>query len=98
MTNFQRIKKAKEKKACNGLILKPNQIGTVTETIMACKEALKNKWQVFVKHRSGETKDDFIADLSVGLGTGFIMAGAPTRGERVAKYNRLLKIEKEFKK
>ena len=97
VTNLQRIKKAREKKACNGLILKPNQIGTVTETIKAGKEALKNKWQVFVKHRSGETKDDFIADLSVGLGTGFIMAGAPNRGERVAKYNRLLKIEKELK-
>ncbi len=96
-TNIKRINTAVKKKACNGLVLKPNQIGTVTETIEAAKLALKNKWQVFVKHRSGETKDDFIADLAAGLGTGWIMAGAPNRGERVAKYNRLLKIEKELK-
>ncbi len=97
-TNIKRIKTAVDKKACNGLILKPNQIGTVTETIEAAKLALKNKWQVFIKHRSGETKDDFIADLAVGLGTGWIMAGAPNRGERVAKYNRLLKIEQDIVK
>jgi len=97
ITNIQRIKEAINKKACNGLILKPNQIGTVSETINAAKHALKNKWKVFIKHRGGETKDDFIADLSVGLGTGWIMAGAPTRGERVAKYNRLLRIEEELK-
>ncbi|MBU0476934.1 phosphopyruvate hydratase [Patescibacteria group bacterium] len=92
-TNIQRIKKAVDKKACNGLILKPNQIGTVSETIAAAKYALENRWQVFVKHRSGETDDDFIADLAVGLGAGWIMAGAPSRGERVIKYNRLLRIE-----
>lgn len=97
VTNIQRIKEAIDKKACNGLILKPNQIGTVSETIEAAKYALKNKWNVFVKHRGGDTCDDFIADLSVGLGTGWIMSGAPTRGERVAKYNRLLKIEEEIK-
>ena len=96
VTNIERIKKAKEKKACNGLILKPNQVGTVSEAITAAKYAIENGWQVFVKHRGGETNDDFIADLSVGLGTGWIMAGAPSRGERVAKYNRLLKIEKEI--
>ncbi|MFH1582467.1 MAG: phosphopyruvate hydratase [bacterium] len=96
-TNPKRIEMAVERKACNGLILKPNQIGTVTETITAAKYAMSNNWKVFVKHRSGETKDDFIADLAVGLGTGYIMAGAPTRGERVAKYNRLLKIEEELK-
>jgi enolase len=98
VTNIQRIKKAVKKKACNGLILKPNQIGTVSETIEAAKLAIKNKWKVFVKHRSGETKDDFIADLAVGLGTGWIMAGAPSKPERMVKYNRLLKIEKEFKR
>jgi enolase len=96
VTNLKRIKKAVRKKACNGLILKPNQIGTVTETITAARYAMKNKWKVFVKHRGGETKDDFIADLAVGLGTGFIMAGAPSKPERMAKYNRLLEIEEEI--
>ena len=95
-TNLERIKIAVNKKACNGLILKPNQIGTVLGTIEAAKLAMKNGWKVFVKHRGGETCDDFISDLAVGLGTGWIMAGAPTRGERVAKYNRLLRIEEEF--
>jgi len=97
VTNIKRIKKAIRKKACNGLILKPNQIGTISETITAARYAFKNKWKVFVKHRSGETKDDFIADLAVGLGTGWLMAGAPSREERLAKYSRLLKIEKEIK-
>jgi enolase len=97
VTNTKRIETAAEKKACNGLILKPNQIGTVSESITAAKYALSNGWKVFVKHRSGETKDDFIADLATGLGTGYLMAGAPSRGERVAKYNRLLKIEEELK-
>jgi enolase len=98
VTNIQRIKKAVNQKACNGLILKPNQIGTVFEAIEAAKYAIKNGWKVFVKHRGGETCDDFISDLAVGLGTGWLMAGAPARGERVAKYNRLLKIEEEIKK
>ncbi len=95
-TNVKRIQNAQAISAGNALILKPNQVGTVSETISAAKEALKNNWQVFVKHRSGETNDDFIADLAVGLGTGWIMAGAPCRGERVAKYNRLLRIEGEM--
>ena len=98
VTNLQRIKRAVKKKACNGLILKPNQVGTVTETIGAAKYAMKKNWKVFVKHRGGETKDDFIADLAVGLGAGFIMAGGPSKPERMAKYNRLLKIEKELHK
>jgi len=97
VTNIERIKKAKDEKACNGLILKPNQIGTVTETIEAAKYAMENGWKVFVKHRGGDTLDTFIADLAVGLGTGWIIAGAPARGERVAKYNRLLKIEEEMR-
>jgi len=97
VTNIQRIKKAVKLKACNGLILKTNQIGTVSETIEAAKYAIKNKWKVFVKHRSGETQDDFIADLSVGLGMGWIMAGAPNKEERMAKYNRLLRIGDELK-
>jgi len=96
VTNPERIKMALKKDACNGLILKPNQIGTVSEALEAAKLAMKNNWKVFVKHRSGETCDTFIADLAVGLGNGFIMTGAPTRGERVAKYNRLLEIEEEI--
>jgi enolase len=97
VTNLQRIKEAAKKKACNGLILKPNQVGTVTETIRAAKYAVKKKWKVFIKHRGGETKDDFIADLAVGLGTGFIMAGGPSKPERMVKYNRLSKINQELK-
>jgi len=96
-TNLYRIQQAEDREACTGLVLKPNQIGTVTETLETAKYALENNWQVFAKHRSGETADTFIADLSVGLGTGWIMAGAPNRGERVAKYNRLLRIEEELK-
>ncbi|MBU1993065.1 phosphopyruvate hydratase, partial [Patescibacteria group bacterium] len=95
-TNIERIKNAQKKAACNALILKPNQAGTVSETIKAAKLAKKEDWEVFVKHRSGETCDSFISDLAVGLGTGWIMAGAPNRGERVAKYNRLLMIEQEI--
>jgi len=95
VTNPDRIKKAIKEKYCNGLIIKPNQIGTVSETMLAAKLALQNKWKVFVKHRSGETCDSFIADLVVGFGNGWIMAGAPNRGERIAKYNRLLRIEED---
>jgi enolase len=97
-TNLERVKKAVKEKACNGLILKPNQIGTISETIEVAKYAKENGWQIFVKHRSGETNDDFLADLAVGLRADYLMAGAPARGERVAKYNRLLRIEEELKK
>ncbi|MFH1423578.1 MAG: phosphopyruvate hydratase [Candidatus Nealsonbacteria bacterium] len=97
-TNIQRIENAQKKGACNALILKPNQTGTVTETLKAAKLALDHDWDVFVKHRSGETCDTFISDLAVGLGTGWLMAGAPNRGERVAKYNRALMIEQECQK
>ncbi len=96
VTNAQRIKEAQKKGAGNALILKPNQAGTVTETIKVAKMALDQNWNVFVKHRSGETCDTFLADLAVGLGTGFLMAGAPNRGERVVKYNRILMIEQEW--
>ncbi|MEK7503866.1 MAG: phosphopyruvate hydratase [Patescibacteria group bacterium] len=95
-TNIKRIQEAQKQGACNALILKPNQTGTVSETIKAAKLALDHNWDVFVKHRSGETCDTFLADLAVGLGTGFLMAGAPNRGERVAKYNRVLRIEQEI--
>src|SRR3989344_1399656 len=93
VTNPERIKEAREKKACNGLILKVNQIGTVSEAFEAAKLAKSFGWKVMVSHRSGETNDDFIADLAVGIGADYIKAGAPARGERMAKYNRLLKIE-----
>ena len=96
VTNPKRIKEAFEKKACNGIILKPNQVGTVTETLEAAKLAKKFGWKIIVSHRSGDTCDDFIADLAVGVGADFIKAGAPARGERTAKYNRLLRIEKEL--
>jgi len=96
-TNPKRIKVAREKKACNAAIIKINQIGTVTEAIEAVKLAKSFGWKVMVSHRSGETNDDFISDFAVGIGADFIKAGAPARGERVAKYNRLLKIEEELK-
>ena len=96
-TNPERIKEVNEKRACNAVIIKPNQIGTVTETIEAAKLAKSFGWQIIVSHRSGETTDDFIADLAVGIGADFIKTGAPARSERMAKYNRLLKIEEELK-
>jgi len=95
-TNPERIRKAYRGKAVNGIILKPNQIGTLTETIEAAHLAQNYGWKTIVSHRSGETNDDFISDLAVGLGADFIKTGAPARGERVAKYNRLLAIEKEI--
>lgn len=95
-TNMERINEAAEKKACNGLLLKINQIGTITESIDAANRAYDCGWSVFVSHRSGETTDDFIADLTVALGTGHLKSGSPCRGERVAKYNRLMDIEDEL--
>lgn len=96
VTNPKRIKMAIEKKACNALLLKVNQIGSVTESIQACKMAQAKGWGVMVSHRSGETEDTFIADLVVGLCTGQIKTGAPCRSERLAKYNQLLRIEEEL--
>ncbi len=98
VTNKERIQKAIDLKSCNSLLLKMNQVGTVTESIAAANLAFKHKWKVMVSHRSGETEDTSIADLSVGLGTGQIKSGAPARGERTAKYNQLLRIEEELKK
>uniref|UniRef100_A0A5G2R1M2 Beta-enolase n=1 Tax=Sus scrofa TaxID=9823 RepID=A0A5G2R1M2_PIG len=92
VTNPKRIAQAVEKKACNCLLLKVNQIGSVTESIQACKLAQSNGWGVMVSHRSGETEDTFIADV-VGLCTGQIKTGAPCRSERLAKYNQLMRIE-----
>lgn len=96
VTNPKRIKTAIEKKACNCLLLKVNQIGSVTESIRACNMAQEAGWGVMVSHRSGETEDTFIADLVVGLRTGQIKTGAPCRSERLAKYNQLLRIEEEL--
>lgn len=96
VTNPKRIKTAIEKKACNALLLKVNQIGSVTESIEACKLAQVNGWGVMVSHRSGETEDAFIADLVVGLRALQIKTGAPCRSERLAKYNQLLRIEEEL--
>ena len=93
VTNSEKIKIAKDKKLCNGIILKPNQIGTVTEAIEAGELAKKFGWKIIVSHRSGDTCDNFIADLAVGISADFIKSGAPARGERIAKYNRLLRIE-----
>lgn len=93
---MQRVGKAIKDKACNALLLKVNQIGSVTESIEAVKMAKKAGWGVMTSHRSGETEDTFIADLAVGLATGQIKTGAPCRSERLAKYNQLLRIEEEM--
>jgi len=96
VTNPERIQMASEKSACNALLLKVNQIGSVTEAIDAVKMAKQNGWGVMTSHRSGETEDCYIADLAVGLCTGQIKTGAPCRSERLAKYNQLLRIEEEL--
>lgn len=96
VTNIERIKQMKKIEACNGLLLKINQIGTVSESLEAARMARSFGWKIMVSHRSGETTDSFIADLSAGIGSEFIKSGSVTRGERVVKYNRLMKIEDEI--
>jgi len=96
VTNPKRIQMAVDKKSCNALLLKVNQIGSVSESIAAHNLAKANGWGTMVSHRSGETEDCFIADLVVGLCTGQIKTGAPCRSERLAKYNQLLRIEEEL--
>ncbi|MEA3430232.1 MAG: phosphopyruvate hydratase [Nanoarchaeota archaeon] len=98
VTNIKRIRTAVREKLCNGLLLKVNQIGTLSEAVDAAKLAMNNKWKVMVSHRSGETEDPFIADLAVALGCGQIKIGAPCRGERTAKYNQLLRISENVKR
>ena len=93
VTNEKRLKKGIDMGCANAILLKPNQIGTLSETICACHLAQKKGFRTIVSHRSGETEDTTIADLAVALGTGQIKTGAPCRSERVAKYNRLLRIE-----
>lgn len=92
-THPQRLARGMDSHAANAILIKPNQIGTLTETMDVMGAAQDGGWQTIVSHRSGETNDDFIADLAVGMGAGLIKAGAPARGERIAKYNRLLNIE-----
>ncbi len=94
VTNVKRIEKAIKQNSCNSLLLKINQIGTVSESVSAARLAARAGWKAIVSHRSGETEDSFIASLCVGLGCGQCKFGAPARSERTAKYNELLRIEK----
>jgi enolase len=96
VTNVKRLKQAIAEKACNAVLIKVNQIGTLTETIECIKLAKKNKMRVVVSHRSGETTDHFISDLAVAAGADFIKSGSLSRGERICKYNRLLRIEEKM--
>ncbi|MEA2053995.1 MAG: phosphopyruvate hydratase [Candidatus Thermoplasmatota archaeon] len=93
VTNRRLLEKGIEEKACNALLLKPNQIGTLTECMEVARHCFKNSYAVMVSHRSGDTCDSFISDLAVALGTGQMKAGAPCRAERTEKYNRLMRIE-----
>lgn len=96
VTNVERITRGIRENAANAVLIKLNQIGTLTETVAATRLAQFNGWGAFVSHRSGETVDSFIADYTVGLDTGHLKTGAPARGERVAKYNQLMRIEEEL--
>jgi len=96
VTNVERLAMGIERKAANSILIKLNQIGSLTETIEAVEMAKQASWTAVVSHRSGETEDTTIADLAVALGTGQIKTGAPCRSDRVAKYNQLLRIEEEL--
>jgi enolase len=96
VTNVQRIARGISEKSANSVLIKLNQIGTLTETIAAIEMARKAGWTAMVSHRSGETVDSFIADLTVAMGTGQLKTGAPCRGERLEKYNQLMRIEEEL--
>jgi enolase len=95
-TNKERTSKAISEKACNAFVLKPNEVGTLSEAIEVMQMARQAGWQVILSHRSGETNDDALADLAVGLGVDFCKFGPPNRGERITKYNRLLQIYNEL--
>jgi enolase len=97
VTNPEFLKKGIELKACNAILIKLNQIGTLKETIETIELAKKHHYKTIISHRSGETEDDFIADLAVGTQAGQIKTGSLSRSERISKYNRLLKIEHELK-
>lgn len=96
VTNIKRVERAVSEKACNGLLVKPNQIGTISETLKVIQVAKKAGWKIIVSHRSGETNDWFIADFAIGVGADYVKFGGPARGERISKYNRFLTIEKEL--
>ncbi len=96
VTNTERLQKGIENNCCNSILIKPNQIGTVSETIQTVKMAQNHGYKAIISHRSGESEDTFIAHLAVGLNAGFIKTGAPSRSERVAKYNELLRIEEDI--
>lgn len=95
-TNPKRVRKAIEAGACNAVLVKPNQIGTISETLDVIKMAKDAGWKIIVSHRSGETNEYLIADFASGVGSDYVKFGAPARGERLAKYNRLLAIESEL--
>lgn len=94
--NKERLTRAVKEKACSTILVKPNQVGTIMETLEVIDLARKNNFNVIVSHRSGETNDDFISDFAVGVQADFVKFGAPSRGERIAKYNRLWQIERTF--
>lgn len=96
VTNVKRLERGIQDNATTAILIKPNQIGTLSETVQAIQTAQNNNFKTIISHRSGETMDDFIADLAVACNAGQIKAGAPARGERVAKYNRLMAIEEEL--
>ena len=96
VTNVTRLLRGINNGCANAILIKPNQIGSLTETMLAIRTAKEHGYRTIMSHRSGETEDTFIADLAVGMHTGYIKTGAPCRSERVAKYNRLLRIEEEI--
>ncbi|MBU0649491.1 hypothetical protein KJ969_05360 [Patescibacteria group bacterium] len=97
VTNLNRLRQGLKQRAANAILIKPNQVGTLTETIACVKLAQRHNYKIIVSHRSGETTDDFIADLAVAVSADYIKAGSLSRGERVAKYNRLMEIEEGIK-
>ena len=96
VTNIEYLEKAIERKSANSILIKPNQIGTLTETISAINLAKKSGWTAIVSHRSGETEDTTISDIAVGLNVGQIKTGSLSRSDRIAKYNQLLRIEEDL--
>jgi enolase len=96
VTNVKRVQRAIKEKACNAVLIKVNQIGSLSETLECIRLAKANKLKITISHRSGETTDDFIADLAVGTAAEFMKSGSLSRGERLCKYNRLMKIEQEL--
>ena len=96
VTNVERISRGIAENVANAVLIKLNQIGTLSETISAVQMARKAGWGAMISHRSGETVDSFISDFTVAMGTGHLKTGAPCRGERVEKYNQLIRIEEEL--